>query len=53
MKASPHVKRIQLDLEFSIPAYRLPIGSRVVPFCGSYLGSHKVIPKRNYYGAYG
>ena len=31
----------------------LPIGSGVVPFCGLYLGSYKVIPKRNYYGAYG
>ena len=25
----------------------------VVPFWGSYLESYKVIPKRNYYGAYG
>ena len=25
----------------------------VVPFLGSYLGSCKVTPKRNYYGAYG
>ena len=25
----------------------------VVPFCALYLGSYKVIPKRNYYGAYG
>ena len=32
---------------------RIPIGSKVVPFCGSYLGSYKVIPKRNYFGAYG
>ena len=31
----------------------VPIRSRVVLFCGSYLGSYKVIPKRNYYGAYG
>ena len=31
----------------------LPIGSIVVPFCGLYLGSYNVIPKRNYYGAYG
>ena len=31
----------------------LPIGSIVVPFCGSSLGSYKVIPKSNYYGAYG
>ena len=25
----------------------------VVPFWGSYLESYTVIPKRNYYGAYG
>ena len=33
----------------------LPIGSIVVPFWGSYLESYNymVIPKRNYYGAYG
>ena len=31
----------------------LTIGSIVVPFGGSYLESYKVIPKRNYYGAYG
>ena len=30
----------------------LPRGSVVVPFCGSYLGCEKVIPKRNYNGAY-
>ena len=30
-----------------------PIGSKVVPFCGLYLGSYKVTPKRNYFGAYG
>ena len=24
-----------------------------VPFCGSYLESYKVLPKRNYLGAYG
>ena len=29
----------------------LPIGSIVVPSCGSYLGSYQVIPKRNYHGA--
>ena len=29
-----------------------PMGSIVVPFYGLYLGSYKVIPKRNYYGAY-
>ena len=31
----------------------LPIGSIMVPFCGLYLGSYEVIPKRNYSGAYG
>ena len=31
----------------------LSMGSIVVPFCGLYLGSYKVIPKRNYLGAYG
>ena len=31
----------------------LSIGSKVVPSCGFYLGSYKVIPKRNYFGAYG
>ena len=25
----------------------------VVPFCGSCLGSYKVTPTRNYFGAYG
>ena len=36
-----------------LEASGLPIYSIVVPFCGSYLGSYKVIPKRNYYGACG
>ena len=31
----------------------LIIGPIVVPFGGSYLEFYKVIPKRNYYGAYG
>ena len=30
----------------------IPIGSIVAAFCGSFLGSYKVIPKRNYNGAY-
>ena len=34
-------------------AVPLPIGSIVVPCCGFYLGSYKVVPKRNYYGADG
>ena len=29
----------------------LPIGSIVAPFRGLYLGSYKIIPKRNDYGA--
>ena len=32
---------------------KVPIGPIVVPFWGSYVESYKVIPKRNYYGAYG
>ena len=35
------------------PVVALPIGLIVVPFWGSYVESYKVIPKRNYYGAYG
>ena len=31
----------------------IPIGSKVVPSCGSYSGSYEVTPKRNYFGAYG
>ena len=31
----------------------LPRGSIVVLFWGSYIESYKVIPKRNYYGAFG
>ena len=31
----------------------IPRGSKVVPFWGSYIESYKVIPTRNYYGAYG
>ena len=31
----------------------LPIGPQVVPYYGLYLESYKVIPKRNYLGAYG
>ena len=30
----------------------LTIGPKVVPFWGSYLEFYKVIPKRNYFGAY-
>ena len=43
----PRTRTCGLDL----PA--IPRGSIVVPSCGSYTESYKVIPKRNYYGAYG
>ena len=33
--------------------FGLPIGLKVVPFGGSYSEFYKVIPKRNYFGAYG
>ena len=32
---------------------RVPQGSIVVPFWGSYIESYKVVPKRNYHGASG
>ena len=32
---------------------QIPIGSIAVPFRGSYLEFYKVIPTRNYYGAFG
>ena len=38
---------------FEVFVLRLPIGPKVVPFWGSYLEFYKVIPKRNYFGAYG
>ena len=37
----------------TIRAKSLPMGSMVVPFRDSYLGSYTVIPKRNYFGAFG
>ena len=41
-------------LRFREPSVRLgkPIDPQVVPFRGLYLESYKVIPKRNYLGAY-
>ena len=35
---------------FVLVSFALPTGSIIVP--GLYLGSYKVIPKRNYYGTY-
>ena len=34
-------------------AVLLPIGPQVVPCYGLYLEPYKVIPKKNYFGAYG
>ena len=42
-----------LALRKNVKRIIIPIGSKVVPFYGSYLESYKVIPKRNYLGAYG
>ena len=33
--------------------YEVPTGPKVVPFWGSYIEFYKVLPKRNYFGAYG
>ena len=46
---------LYMDLELRVwrMCRALPIGPVVVPFGGSYLEISKVIPKRNYYGAYG
>ena len=30
----------------------LPMGSQVVPSCGLYVDSYRIIPKKNYLGAY-
>ena len=35
------------------PSKGLPKGPKVVPFWGSCLEFYKVIPKRNYFGAFG
>ena len=45
----PELKVYRASIDFAV---YLPIGSIVVPFCGLYLGSYKVIPKGIYYGAY-
>ena len=40
-------------LGYQVVAVDYHIGPKVVPFGGSYLEIYKVIPKRNYFGAYG
>ena len=40
-----------LDLLIGGAEANVALGPIVVPFGGSYLESHKVIPKRNHYGA--
>ena len=42
-----------LGLVVFLLAFLQHIGPKVVPFWGSYLEFYKVIPKRNYFGAYG
>ena len=45
--------RGHLLLQCSEYSAALPIGPIVVPFLGWHLEFYEVIPKRNYYGAYG
>ena len=51
--------KYHVGVRFSGPAmgkfriHELPKGPKVVPFGGSYLENNKVIPKRNYFGAFG
>ena len=41
--------KLRAAVDDQAEAYKtLPIGSELVPFCGLYLESYKVIPKRNY-----
>ena len=40
-------------LSQALTSHMLPIGSSVAPFCSLYLGTDKIVPERNYYGAYG
>ena len=47
------VTREKKSINFSFIMVPLPKGPKVVPFGGSYLEFYKVIPKRNYVGAYG
>ena len=47
------LQRVPLRPTVRLQASGLPIGPKVVPFWVSYVESHKVFPKRNYYGAYG
>ena len=47
------LKRKPRDSSIGFVDNLLPIGPIVAPFWGSYLEFYKVIPKRNYYGAYG
>ena len=53
MESEPRVRKssgcaVSLELERILPK-----GPKVVPFGGSYLEFYKVIPKRNYFGAFG
>ena len=50
---APHVFDPGFRVQEVVKVLGLPVGSIVVPFCGWYLGSYKVNPKRNYLGACG
>ena len=49
---APHQER-KTEVQLGVTVLKLPISSIIVPFCGLYLESYKVIPERTYYGAYG
>ena len=40
-------------IPYTTKGTQIPIGSIAVPFRGSYLEFYKVVPTRNYYGAFG
>ena len=53
-RSSPLRRQVALfNRGFEVQLKGLPIGPEVVPFYSLYLESYKVIPKRNYLGAYG
>ena len=48
--SSTHIVPFNATLKGTL--FYLPIGPKVIPFWGSYLEFYKVIPKRNYFGAW-
>ena len=53
LAAAAEVESLKACMSRHVVLYHYTIDSIVVPFCGLQLGSYKVIPKRNYYGASG